>query len=89
MLVWIDNAPKYPKDDEETIVKFVDNYVSCSNQHDTSMSHLVDLQTHKHSKTCRKKGKAVCRFGFPLPPLRKTVLLEPLDLDVDKYKKEI
>ena len=88
MLVWIDNAPKYPKDDEETIVKFVDNYVSCSNQHDTSMSHLVDLQTHKHSKTCRKKGKAVCRFGFPLPPLRKTVLLEPLDLDVDKYKKK-
>ena len=87
MLVWIDNAPKYPKDDKETIVKFVDNYVSCSNQHD-SMSHLVDLQTHKHSKTCRKKGKAVCRFGFPLPPLRKTVLLEPLDLDVDKYKKK-
>ena len=87
MLVWIDNAPKYPKDDEETIVKFVDKYVSCSN-HDTNMSHLVDLQTHKHSKTCRKKGKAVCRFGFPLPPLRKTVLLEPLDLDVDKYKKK-
>ena len=87
MLVWIDNAPKYPKDDKETIVKFVDNYVSCSNQHD-SMSHLVHLQTHKHSKTCRKKGKAVCRFGFPLPPLRKTVLLEPLDLDVDKYKKK-
>ena len=87
MLVWIDNAPKYPKDDEETIVKFVDKYVSCSNQHD-SMSHLVELQTHKHSKTCRKKGKAVCRFGFPLPPLRKTVLLEPLDLDVDKYKKK-
>ena len=88
MLVWIDNAPKYPKDDEETIVKFVDNYVSCSNQHGTSMLHLVDLQTHKHSKTCRKKGKAVCRFGFPLPPLRKTVLLEPLDVDVDKYKKK-
>ena len=88
MLVWIDNAPKYPKDDEETIVKFVDKYVSCSNHHDSSMSYLVDLQTHKHSKTCRKKGKAVCRFGFPLPPLRKTVLLEPLDLDVDKYKKK-
>ena len=87
MLVWIDSAPKYPKDDEETIVKFVDNYVSCSNQND-SMSHLVGLQTHKHSKTCRKKGKAVCRFGFPLPPLRKTVLLEPLDVDVDKYKKK-
>ena len=87
MLVWIDDAPKYPKDQEETIVKFVDKYVSCSSKKD-SMSHLIDLQTHKHSKTCRKKGKAVCRFGFPLPPLRNTMLLEPLDLDVDKYKKK-
>ena len=87
MLVWIDNAPKYPKDDEETIVNFVDKYVFCSSQHDIA-SHLIDLQTHKHSKTCRKKGKAVCRFGFPLPPLRKTLLLEPLDVDVDKYKKK-
>jgi len=45
------------------------------------------LQTHKHSKTCRKKGHPVCRFGFPLPPLRKTVVLEPLETEVEKYKE--
>lgn len=42
---------------------------------------------HKHSQTCKKGGKDVCRFGFPLPPLEKTMILEPLDADVDKYRK--
>ncbi|KAK3097672.1 hypothetical protein FSP39_011969 [Pinctada imbricata] len=62
-------------------------YVTCSNGND-NLSGLIELQTHKHSKTCRKKGKAVCRFGFPLPPLSKTMLLEPLETDVEKYKKK-
>lgn len=42
---------------------------------------------HKHSQTCKKRGKAVCRFGFPLLPLEETLILEPLESDVDKYKK--
>ena len=46
----------------------------------------VDLQVHKHSKTCRKKGHPICRFGFPLPPFQKTIILEPLEIDVEKYK---
>lgn len=48
---------------------------------------LTGLQVHKHSQTCKKRSKAVCRFGFPLPPLDKTMILEPLECDVDKYKK--
>ncbi|KAK3105661.1 hypothetical protein FSP39_002926 [Pinctada imbricata] len=87
MLVWVDDAPKYPKDSDEAVVEFVDNYVTCSNEKD-KLSTLIELQTHKHSKTCRKKGKAVCRFGFPLPPLRTTMLLEPLETDIEKYKKK-
>jgi hypothetical protein len=49
---------------------------------------LIDLQVHncKHAKTCRKKGHPICRFGFPLPPFRKTVVLEPLEEEIDKYK---
>ena len=87
MLVWIADAPKYQKDRNESIEEFVDQYITCSNEKE-ELSGLIDLQTHKHSKTCRKKGKAVCRFGFPLPPLRKTMLLEPLETDIDKYKKK-
>ena len=35
----------------------------------------------------QKKGKPICRFGFPLPPLPRTMLLYPLEENVDKYKK--
>ncbi|KAK3108678.1 hypothetical protein FSP39_013177 [Pinctada imbricata] len=87
MLVWTENAPKYPKDSEVSIVEFVNQYITCSDTNE-KVSSLIDLQTHKHSKTCRKKGKAVCRFGFPLPPLRDTMLLEPLEVDTEKYKQK-
>ena len=70
MLVWIENAPTLEKNSEEEIVQFVDKHITCSAD-DAERAHLVELQTHKHSKTCRKKRKAICRFGFPLPPLLK------------------
>ena len=54
MLVWIDNAPSLEKSSDEEIVQFVDKYLTCS-VNDTETAHLVELQTHKHSRTCRKK----------------------------------
>ena len=87
MLVWIDNAPSLEKNSAEEIVQFVDKYLTCS-VNDEEAAHLVELQTHKHSKTCRKKGKAICRFGFPLPPLPQTRLLYPLEEEVDQFKKK-
>ncbi|XP_071138424.1 uncharacterized protein [Mytilus edulis] len=86
ILIWIENAPVYESDSNEDIVAFIDKYVSCSlSDNDTS---LVNLQVHKHSKTCRKKGHPICRFGFPLPPMKATVILEPLkeNDDIEKYK---
>ena len=87
MLVWIENAPTLEKSSEEDIVKFVDEYLTCS-VNDAETAHLVELQTHKHSSTCRKKGKAICRFGFPLPPLPRTMLLYPLEEEVDQFRKK-
>ena len=87
MLIWIENAPKLEKNTEEEIIQFVDNYLTCSTD-DEEIGELVELQSHKHSKSCRKKGKAICRFGFPLPPFPRTLLLHPLDEDVEKYKKQ-
>ena len=82
-LFWIKNAPGYGRDCDEDIIKFVDSYISCKADSD-DLSELVNLQRHKHSKTCKKKGRAICRFNFPLPPMPRTVILEPLsesDLD--------
>ena len=82
-LFWIKNAPEYGRDCDEDIIKFVDSYISCKADSD-DLSELVNLQRHKHSKTCKKKGRAICRFNFPLPPMPRTMILEPLsesDLD--------
>ncbi|XP_062609477.1 uncharacterized protein LOC134271261, partial [Saccostrea cucullata] len=84
MIVWIENAPKYLENDNKEIVAFVDSYLKCERNTEDKM---IELQVHKHSQTCKKKGKAVCRFGFPLPPLQTTMILEPLDCEIEKYKK--
>ncbi len=76
-LFWIKNAPEYGKDTDEDIAKFVDSYVSCKAD-PNDLTDLVNLQRHKHSKTCKKRGHAVCRFNFPLPPMPRTMILEPL-----------
>ena len=87
MLVWIENAPTLETNSEREIVQFVDKYLTCNTDNEKT-ANLVGLQSHKHSRTCRKKGKPKCRFGFPLPPLPRTMLLYPLEEDVDKYKKK-
>ena len=54
---------------------------------------LVNRQTHRHSHTCRKKSKNICRFNYPQPPMRCTQILYPLDNDtspaVAKSSKEL
>ena len=87
MLVLIENAPLLENNSEEQIVQFVNKYLTCSVDNEETAS-FVNLQTHKHSNTCRKKGKPICRFGFPLSPLSRIMLLYPLEKEVEKYKKK-
>ena len=61
MLMWVQGAPNLDDDKEEDVVEFIDSYVSCAK--DTE--NVSGLQQHAHSKTCRKKGKNICRFNFP------------------------
>ena len=42
------------------------------------MKELVNLQLHRHAKSCKKQGHKICRFNFPLPPMPRTLILEPL-----------
>ena len=73
MLVWIVNAPTLERSTKEEIEQFADSYLTCNADNEEIVS-VVKLQTHKHFRTCRKKGKPICRFGFPLPPFPRTVL---------------
>ena len=86
MIVWVENAPKYNSSTNEEITTYVDKYLKCCSD-EAHLHDLIQLQIHKHSRTCRKKADRICRFGYPLPPLNRTIILEPLDTDVEKYKK--
>ncbi|KAJ8050135.1 hypothetical protein HOLleu_03215 [Holothuria leucospilota] len=76
MLAWIKDAPQYGTDTNEQVVSFIDKYVTC-NKPPSSVNNSVKLQSHSHAKTSRKKKQGVCRFGFPLPPMPRTVILTP------------
>ena len=83
MIVWVENAPKYNSSTNEEITTYVDKYLKCSSD-EAHLHDLIQLQIHKHTRTCRRKADRICRFGDPLPPLNRTIILEPLDTDVEK-----
>ena len=77
-LFWVKDAPQFGKSSEEQIVSFIDKYVTCQKAHTSEMEELVNLQLHRHAKTCKKMGNKLCRFNFPLPPMQQTIILTPL-----------
>jgi hypothetical protein len=76
MLIWIDCAPRYGESEDKDIADFVNKHSGC--QLNDEIPELINYQTHRHARTCRKKGKKICRFNFPLPPMSRTQILEPL-----------
>ncbi|XP_062602888.1 uncharacterized protein LOC134264626 [Saccostrea cucullata] len=92
-LYWVENAPKFDEDDEETVCDFVDRYITCSlpsENDDLELRRIVlDVQQHSknHSKSCKKKGTD-CRFNFPRPPSERTFITrqceeEEKDMETD------
>ena len=63
MLVLIENAPTLETNSEDEIVQFVDQYLTCNTDNEKTAS-LVGLQSHKHSRTCRKRENQYVDLGF-------------------------
>lgn len=87
-LAYVENAPIYGKDSNEDICAWIDKYVTVSRTKHPKVKHLLHLQTHKHSRTCRQtvqncRDFVKCRFHFPIPPLDRTRILDPLPDDFD------
>ena len=80
-LFWVDGAPSLDTHSEEQVCDYIDQFISCSHDVTDEDRPYLDLQRHRHSKTCRKKGKTICRFNYPLPPMRSTRILSKLDDD--------
>ena len=77
MLAWIQEAPKYGENDDAEVIEYIDRVASCSVDVGEHLQNVLEFQKHKHSRTCRKAGKPVCRFGIPFPPMRKTTIVQP------------
>ncbi|XP_073696195.1 uncharacterized protein [Garra rufa] len=84
-LFWVENAPQVDRDDDDEVVAFVDQYVTCEmpSEQQQEMHEIVSsVQQHskRHAKTCKKKGTA-CRFNFPRPPSKNTFITRNNQID--------
>ena len=88
-LFWVKGAPTMEKNSEREVCHYLDKFISCSLDVKEEEKPYLNLQYRRHSKTCRKKGKAICRFNYPLPPMRKTRILSKLKDIEEKLEKKL
>ena len=81
MLAWITGSPKYGENDNEEVIGYINQVASCSSDVPHEWNVFLDFQRHKHSRSCRKGGSPICRFGIPFPPMRKTEIIQPYSGD--------
>ncbi|KAL7881106.1 hypothetical protein SRHO_G00033600 [Serrasalmus rhombeus] len=97
-LFWVKDAPEFENDMDQGVCDFIDRYILCKlpdPNTDTELHRIVsEVQTHSrnHLKSCKKNNKH-CRFGFPKPPMAKTIITRPrpppdTDSDDDGGEKE-
>ena len=56
--------------------RFADTFVTCSNKSPLTDEIVNKVNTHHHTKSCRKYN-TTCRFNFPKYPTRKTIISIP------------
>ena len=60
------------------VAAFVDKFTSCSLSNQQVANKVREVQIHKHTRTCYKKG-GTCRFNFPKYPSEETIVAQPLE----------
>ncbi len=79
---WINNAPTYDPDkpeNDQNVIKFIDSWINTEVEVKEEEKEYLKYQIHKHSKSCRKRGEPICRFGIPFFPMQATAILKPLE----------
>nr|XP_040030752.1 uncharacterized protein LOC120818062 isoform X1 [Gasterosteus aculeatus aculeatus] len=97
-LIWVEGAPVFEEDDDKTVSDFVSKYITAQLPDQLTQPELykkvteVQIHSKKHSRTCFRSPSSGCRFGFPKPPSRKTMIsrpgegVAPLQLQIAKSK---
>jgi len=83
-MYWLKNAPILNLADESTfqpVINVIDQFIMTSGGSD--LGNLISYQRHKHSRSCQRelRGKRICRFEMPCPPMPGTCILFPLEED--------
>ena len=88
MLIWLENAPQFGIDSDAKVTSFIDGIITCQKPVDINeLLKMITTQFHRHSHTCCKNTKSICRFNHPQPPMRQTQILYPLDTNATEIKK--
>ena len=79
-LLWVKDSPKINQDGDEIVCQFVDKYITAqipelTNRTKCDIVLMKHLQKHVHSDYCRRNNS--CRFGFPKPPSKETLISRP------------
>jgi len=66
-LLWIAYVPQYGVSDTTEVTQYIHKIISCHRTWGQDLDGLVELQVHKHTRTCKKqfRNSTVCLFGFP------------------------
>jgi hypothetical protein len=53
-LAFIKNGPLFGTYPDSSVCEWIDKYITCSVHVKDSLKHLLDLQIHRHKKSCKK-----------------------------------
>ena len=87
--IYNDHLPN--EEQKEALEAYIDKFVSCSLKDPETRDIALDVQIHKHTKTCTSRGPD-CRFYFPLFPSLRTIVSVPIRLvypDDEDQRKEL
>ena len=87
--IYDDHLPS--EDQKDAIEAYIDQFVTCSLLDPETREIALDVQIHKHTKTCTSRGPD-CRFYFPLFPSLRTIISVPIRLvypDDEEQRKEL
>ncbi|XP_046810029.1 uncharacterized protein LOC124420612 [Lucilia cuprina] len=94
-IYWIENSPQLDITNHNSfpdVISFIDRFISTDSSKDEVKDFIV-YQEHNHSRSCQReiRGRKICRFGIPHPPLPNTEILLPLpeDTNADDIKRHI
>ncbi|XP_019217525.1 uncharacterized protein LOC109202971 [Oreochromis niloticus] len=97
-LLWVEGAPVFEEDDEQTVVDFINKYITAQlpdpHKQPELYKKVTEVQKHSknHTKTCFRSLSSGCRFGFPKPPCNETMITRPSEddeLEVETAKNKL